>query len=195
MNSESSPARRAAAARSIIHRAPSRGSFTTCRLVRETPTFMGCLLSSAISAAAAGAAGDPARLHQLEPRVVRTLQERDATAVRELDRPFEQPGTEAGQACDVGLHVDGIEAEVLEAVVRHRVALPQALVGARAGNVHVDAAVGALAADEAVAEHAGLVAGDLEVERAHVPLGGLARIGRLEMDVVDPVAHGILPLG
>ena len=69
------------------------------------------------------------------------------------------------------------------------------LVGPGARDVDVDAAIGALAAQEAVAEHARLVAGDLEVERRHVPLGGLAGIRRLQVDMVDAVAHGHLLVG
>src|SRR6266851_3321642 len=138
MNSESSPARRAAAARSIIHRAPSRGSSTTCRLVSETPTFMSASCGARTwSAAAAGAAGDAARLDQLEAGVVRALEERDAAAVGQRDRAFQQLRAEAGQSRDVGLDVDGVEAEVLEAVMRQGVAAAEPLVGACAGDVHV----------------------------------------------------------
>src|SRR5262245_41090680 len=89
-----------------------------------------------------------------------------------------------------------VEAEVLEAMVRHRVAGAEALVGARAGDVDRDAAVLALTADEAIAEHPRLVADDLELERLLVPLGGLARIRCFQVDVVDPERHGsCLPLG
>src|SRR4029453_19541260 len=38
-----------------------------------------------------------------------------------------------------------------------------------------------------------LVARDLEVERPHVPVGRLAWIRRLEMDVVDPERHERCP--
>src|ERR1700694_3152493 len=155
MNSESSPARRAAAARSIIHRAPSRGSSTTCRLASETPTFMSAspLWSCRTSSAALPrSAGDAARFDQLETGVVRALEERDARAAGVLDRPFEQFRAETGEARDVGLEVDGVEAEVLEAVMGHRVAIAEALVGARAGDVHVDPAVGALATQEPITE-------------------------------------------
>src|SRR5881296_1503459 len=128
------------------------------------------------SAAAAGPAGLP-RLDQLDPDVIGRLQERDARAVRVLDRPLEQAGAEPFEPLDVGLQVCRVEAEVLEPVVRACVARAEALVGARPGDVHVHAAVLALAADEAVAEHPRLVAHDLEVEGAHIPLGRLPRIG------------------
>ena len=62
--------------------------------------------------------------------------------------------------------------------------------GAR--DVHRHAPVLALAAHEAVAEDARLVVDDLEVERPHVPVGGAARVRRLQVDVVDPVGHGSL---
>src|SRR5881628_1092435 len=88
------------------------------------------------------------------------------------------------------LEVRRVEAEVLEPVVGARVARAQALAGARAGDVHGHPAVLALAADEAIAEHARLVAHDLEVEGSHVPLGRLPRIGRLQVDVVDAERHG-----
>src|SRR5213593_3239492 len=108
------------------------------------------------SAAAGGRAGLP-RLDQLDPDVIGRSQERDARAVGVLDRPLQQAGAEP--------------------VVRARVARAEALVGARPGDVHIHAAVLALAADEAVAEHPRLVAHDLEVEGAHIPLGRLPRIG------------------
>src|SRR5437764_8500 len=85
------------------------------------------------AAAAVGAARDLARLHQLEPRVVRPLQERDARSARILDGAFEQRGAQPREATDVGLEVGRVEPEVLEAVVRHRVALAHLLVRARAG--------------------------------------------------------------
>src|SRR5262245_55126394 len=107
MNSESSPARRAAAARSIIHLAPSRGSCTTCRLASDTPTFMG-----AASAAAGGAARDAAGLDELQAGIVRALEERDAAAIGKLDRPLQQPGAKPGQPRDVRVDVDRVEAEV-----------------------------------------------------------------------------------
>src|SRR5438445_4424245 len=128
-------------------------------------------------ATAARPAPDLARLHQLEPRVVGPLQERDPRTVGNLDRALEEPGAEAGQPRDVGLDVRRVEAEVLEAVVRRGIARAELLVGPRARDVDRDAAVGALAPHEAVAEHPRLVAGDLEVERGNVPLGGLAGIG------------------
>src|SRR5205814_3773156 len=66
------------------------------------------------------------------------------------------------------------------------------LAGARARDVDRHEPVLTYAADEAVAEDADLVPGDPEAERRHVPLGGLPRIWRLEMDVVDAIGHGIL---
>src|SRR5881397_538248 len=150
-------------------------------------------IASAAAPGISGAAGDLPRLDQLDPHVVGRLHERDARAVRILDRPLEQAGAEPLEPLDVGFEVRRVEAEMLEAVVRARVARAQALVGARAGDVDVHAAVLALAADEAIAEHPRLVARDLEVERSHVPVGRLARIGRLEMDVVDPECHDRCP--
>ena len=123
------------------------------------------------------------------------MQERDARPVGHLRRPFEKPSAQPGEPRDVGLDVGGVEAEVLEAVMGRRSAGAELLVGPRARDVDADAAIGALAAHEAVAEHARLVAGDLEVERRHVPLGGLAGIRRLQVDVVDAVAHGRLLVG
>src|SRR5512132_2469401 len=117
-------------------------------------------IASAAAAGVAGAAGDLPRLDQLDPHVVGRLQERDARAVRILDRPFEEPGAELLEPLDVGFEVRRVEAEVLEPVMHARVTRAQTLVGARAGDVHVHAAVLALAADEAIAEHPCLVARD-----------------------------------
>src|SRR5213594_978999 len=173
----------------------ARRSVKRTRGARHALKTDDCPQQYAWNASAARAARDLARLHQLEPRVVRPLQERDARSVGYLRRPFEEPGAETGEPRDVGLDVGGVEAEVLEAVVRQRVAGPELLVGPRTRDVDVDAAVRAPAAHEAIAEHAGLVAGDLEVERVDVPLGGLAGILRLQVDVVDAVAHGSLLVG
>src|SRR3989442_14229849 len=93
-----------------------------------------------VALAAAGRAGLP-RLDQLDPDVIGRLQERDARAVRVLDRPLQQAGAEPFEPRDVGLQVRRVEAEVLEPVVRARVARAEALVGARPGEVHVHAAV------------------------------------------------------
>src|SRR5439155_17289098 len=93
------------------------------------------------------------------------------------------------EPCDVGLDVLRVEAEVLEAVVRVRVAGAEPLVRARARDVDGEAVL-AGAAHETVAEHARLVVDDLEAERGDVPLGGLARVRRLQVDVVDPIGHG-----
>jgi len=109
-------------------------------------------------------------------------------------RANEEPGAETGEPRDVGLDVSGVEAEVLEAVMRHRIAGAELLVGAGARDVDGEAVL-AGAAHEAVTEHARLVADDLEAERGHVPLGGLAGIRRLQVDVVDAVAHGRLLVG
>src|SRR5262244_2133654 len=131
---------------------------------------------TASAAAAVRSAGDLSRFDQLEPDVVRRPHECDARPVGHLDRPFQYAGAEALQPLDVGLQVRGVEAEVLEPVVRAGVAGAEALAGARAGDVDGDAAVLALAAHEAVAEHARLVAHDLEVEGLHVPVRRLPRI-------------------
>src|SRR5712691_9433922 len=125
-------------------------------------------------------------LDQLDAYIVRGLDEADAGAARDLDRPFQQLRAQAFQARDVGLEAVGVEAEMLEAVVRLGVAGAELLARARARDVHRGAVL-ALAADEAVAEDAGLVGDDLEREGLHVPIGGPAGIGGLEMDVVDPV--------
>ena len=106
-----------------------------------------------------------------------------------LDRPLQQRRPQAGQARDVRLDVLRVEAEVLEPVVGAGVARAQPLAGAGARDVDGHGAALAHAANEAVAEHPRLVVDDGEVEGRHVPLGGLAGIGRLQMDVVDPVWH------
>src|SRR5215475_1636413 len=87
--------------------------------------------------AGARATGDLAGFDRLDPHVVGRLHERDARAVRNLDRPLEQAGAEPLEPPDVGLEIHRIEAEVLEAVMGAGVAGPQALVGARAGDVDV----------------------------------------------------------
>src|SRR5437899_9885359 len=161
------------------------------RVARRAPA-MRRTRATAVASAAAGGAGF-ARLDQLDPDVVGRPHERDARAVGDLDRPLQQAGAEALEPLDVGLQMRGVEAEVLEPVVRARVPRAQALVRARPGDVHPHAAVLALTADKAVAEHPRLVAHDLEVEGAHVPLGRLPRIGRLQVDVVDPERHDRCP--
>src|SRR5262249_5674827 len=127
---------------------------------------------------------------QLEARVVGAAQEGDARPVWILNRSLEQCGAEPLQPRDVRLDVLRVEPEVLEAVMRLCVAPPPTLVGARAGDVPGDAVL-ARAPHEAVAEHARLVVDDLEAERGDVPLRGLAWIGRLQMNVVDPIGHGL----
>src|SRR4029453_11976733 len=92
-------------------------------------------IASAAAEGLAGAAGDLPRLDQLDPHVVRRLHERDARAVRVLNWSFGGGGAEPLEPFDVGFEVHRVEAEVLEAVVRARVAGAQALVGARAGDV------------------------------------------------------------
>src|SRR5207253_1525182 len=144
------------------------------------------------SAAAAGAA--LARLDQLDPDVVGRPHERDARPVRDLDGPLQEASAQALEPLDVGLEVRGVEPEVLEPVVGARVPRPEALARARTRDVHAHSAVLALAADEAVAEDARLVAHDLEVEGPHVPLRGLPRVGRLQVDVVDAERHDAPPL-
>src|SRR5436309_5268573 len=140
------------------------------------------------SAAAAGDAG-LARLDQLDARVVGGPHERDPRTVGILDRPLQQPGAQPFEPLDVGLEVGRVEPEVLEAMMGARVAWAQLLTGARARDVDGHSAVLALAAHEAVAENARLVADDLEVEGPHVPLGRLPRIGGLQVDVVDAERH------
>src|SRR5439155_6674552 len=80
---------------------------------------------------------------------------------------------------------------VIMPVVRSGVAGAQRFARARTRDVHQHAAVLALTANEAIAEDAHLVAQDLEGERPHVPLGRLPRIRRLQVDVVDPIGHGV----
>src|SRR5262249_57878607 len=75
-------------------------------------------------------------------------------------------------------------------MMRGGVARPELLVRAGARDVDGHAAVLARAADEAVAEHARLVADDLEIEGADVPLRGLAGIRSLQVDVIDAERHG-----
>src|SRR5262245_16157422 len=57
-------------------------------------------------------------LDQLDPAIVRRPQERDAGAVRDLGGAFEEAGAQALEPGDVGLEMLGVEAEMLEAVVR-----------------------------------------------------------------------------
>src|SRR5262245_5514839 len=149
----------------------------------------------ASAAAAVRSAGDLPRLDQLEPDVVGRPYERDARPIGHLDRPLQQAGAEALEPLDVGLQVRGVEAEVLEPMVRARVAGAEGLAGARAGDVHGHAAVLALTADEAVAERTRLIAHDLEVEGLHVPVRRLPRIRRLQVDVVDTECHEGLLVG
>ncbi len=73
--------------------------------------------------------------------------------------------------------------------MRPGIARAELLVGARARDVDRGAVL-ALAAHEPIAEHARLVGDDLEREGLHVPVGGLAGVRGLQVDVVDPVGHG-----
>src|SRR6267142_238909 len=130
------------------------------------------------SAAAARSARHLPGLDQLDPDVVGRPHERDARPVGILDRSFQQPRAQALEPLDVGLEVGRVEAEVLEPVVGARVARAEALTSARPRDVDRHATVLTLAADEAIAEDAGLVACDLEVEGPHVPFRRLPRIGR-----------------
>src|SRR5438876_3743457 len=173
----------------------ARRSVKRTRGARHALKTDDCPQQYAWNASAARAARDLARLHQLEPRVVGPLQERDARSVRHLRRPFEELGAETGEPRDVGLDVGGVEAEMFEAVMGQRLAGAELLVGPGARDVDVDAVVRAPAAHEPIAEHARLVAGDLKVERLDVPLGRLAGIRRLQVNVVDAIAHGHLLVG
>src|SRR5690242_13704389 len=175
---------------------PASSSAMARPMLRPAPVTIAVCPSNSIpmssfSATAARAAGDGrgAALDQLHPHVVGRLDEADARAARDLDRPLQQAGPEPFESLDVGLEVLRVEAEVFEAVVGARVAGAQPLVGAGARDVD-GGAVLALAAHEAVAEHARLVGHDLEGEGLHVPLGGLAGIGGLQVDMIDSVGHG-----
>src|SRR6185436_10353610 len=138
-------------------RAPRAPGPRAC-VMRRVPGLMATPSAAAEWLGRAGAAGDLPGLDQLDAHVVRRLHERDAPAVRHLDRALEQTGSQPLEPPDVGLEVRRVEAEVLEAVMGAGVAGAQALVGARARDVDVHAAVLALAADEAIAEHPGFVA-------------------------------------
>src|SRR5436190_910212 len=128
---------------------------------------------------------------QLGPDVVGRPQEGDPGTVRDLNRPLQQAGAEPFEPGDVRLEALRVEAEVLEPMVRPGVAGTERLARARPRDVHHHAAVFALTADEAIAEDAHLVAQDLEGEGPRVPLGRLPRIRRLQVDVVDPIGHGV----
>src|SRR5262245_1848353 len=182
-----------AAPRCVRRTGAPRAAGFRARVMRRVPALMATASAAAERLGRAGAAGDLPSLDQLDANVVGRLHERDAPAVRDLDRALEQASSQPLEPSDVGLDIRRVEAEVLEAVMRAGVTGAQALVGARARDVDVHAAVLALAADEAIAEHPDLVARDLEVERPHVPLGRLARIWCFEMDVIDPECHGRCP--
>src|SRR6266852_6973803 len=166
---------------------PASSSAMARPILRPAPVTIAACPRSSIWMPSISAA--PARdgrlrpLDQLEAYVVGGLDEADAGAAGDLDRPFQQLCAQPFQAGDVRLEAVRVEAEVLEAVVGLGVAGPQFLVGARARDVHRGAVL-ALAAHEAVAEDPRLVGHDLEREGLHVPVGGL------QMDVVDPVGHG-----
>jgi len=82
-------------------------------------------IASAAAPGISGAAGDLPRLDQLDPHIVGRLHERDARAARILDRSLEQAGAEPLEPLDIGFEMRRVEAEVLEAVVRARVARPR----------------------------------------------------------------------
>src|SRR5262245_1395831 len=149
-----------AAPRCVRRIRASRATGLRARVMRPARAVMA--VTSAAAEGLAGAAGDLPGLDQLDPHVVGRLHESNAPAVWNLDRPLEQAGTQSLEPPDVGLEIRRIEAEVLEAVMRARVARAQTLVGAGSGDIDVHAAVLALAADEAVPERACLIARDLE---------------------------------
>src|SRR6266446_4597264 len=80
---------------------------------------------------AAARDGGLAPLDQLEADVVGGLDEADARSARNLDRPFQQLRAQPLEPLDVGLQILGVEAEVLEAVMRPGVARAELLVRAR----------------------------------------------------------------
>src|SRR5262249_515917 len=140
---------------------PASSSAMARPMLRPAPvTIAVCpcssMTASSFSAAGAGAAGEGPALDQLHAHVVGRLDEADARAARDLDRPLQQAAPEPFEALDVGLEVVGVEAEVLEAVVGAGIAGAQPLAAAGARDVDRGAVL-ALAAHEAIAEHARLV--------------------------------------
>src|SRR5262249_43347738 len=113
-----------------------------------------CSTAASYAFSAARAARDPSRLDQLEPRVVGALEKRNARSIEHLRRPFEETSAETGEPRNVGLDVGGVEAEVLQAVMRQCIAGTQLLVGPRSRDVDIDTAISAPAAYEPIAEHA-----------------------------------------
>src|SRR5438552_1867203 len=173
----------------------ARASSSPVRARRARRSARGAWRHSSIDRTAprsAAAARHLARLDELDARVVGRAQEGDAPAIGELDGSLEELGAQALEPADIALDLRGVEAEVLEAEVGRGVSRSELLSRARAGDVHRHAPVHALAADEAVAEDARLVVDDLEVEGRAGPLGRAARVGCLQVNVVDAKGHGCL---
>src|SRR5262249_1583934 len=87
------------------------------RVMRRVPGLMATASAAAEWLAGARAAGDLAGFDQLDPHVVGRLHERDARAVRNLDRPLEQAGAGPPQPPDIWLEIHPAEAQVLRARV------------------------------------------------------------------------------
>ena len=132
-------------------------------------------------------AGAFGRLNQLDADIIGSVQEGYPRTVRHLHGTFLQFRAELAEAGDVGFEVGALEGDVLQAVMRRGVAGTKLLVRTRARDGDREAVLGGTA-DEAIAEHARLIAHDLEGERLLPPLGGFARVGRLDVDVVDAAA-------
>src|SRR6266481_4994407 len=180
------------------HSGPPRDCNFALRRISPEDTRLGSTpprLPRRLHQTSTAAAGDFAGLDQLHARIIGRAHEGDAPAIRQHDRPLEKLGAQPFETPDVRLDVGRVEAEVLEAEVGGGIAGLKGLIGAWSRDVHRHTAVGALAPHEAVPEDARLVVHDLEVEGPHIPIGGAPRIRRLQVDVIDPICHGVLLQG
>src|SRR4029078_13305483 len=130
-----------------------------------------------------------ARLDQLEADVIGSGQERKPGAIGHLRWPFLQLGTKPLKTRDVGVDILGVDGKMLEAEAGRSAAGAQRFAGASVGEGDQHAALLRTAAHEAVAEYARLVAEDFEAECYDPPIRGLARVGGLDVNVVDPERH------
>jgi hypothetical protein len=136
----------------------------------------------------------PGKLDQLYADFVGSSQKREPNTVRCLDWTFLEARAKLLQTSDIGINVVRIEGKMLKTKMRGGIALTQSLVGTGIGDAHQHTTVFSLAAHEAVAKYARLVADDLKSERANPPFRRLAWVQRLNMDVIDPERHESRPL-
>src|SRR4029453_1704007 len=117
----------------------------------------------------------------------------ESHAVGRQNRPFLKLCTQLLETRNLSFDIVGLDGEMLQPEVSGRVARAQGFAGASIGNAQQQPTLSSVAADEAIAELARLVADDLEAERVCPPLGRFARIDGLNVNMVDAIRHHFAP--